>query len=59
MHECATLMGNNRVRHGCGGSGQEAYAARLNEGPQRFNFVVGVLRRCAAERVSVEQVVAR
>lgn len=50
LHVDAALAAYNRLRHDMGGTGVQAYAARLKEGARRFDSVARVIRMCAVER---------
>lgn len=50
LHLDAALAAYNRVSHNMGGTGLQAYAARLKEGARRFDAVARTLRLCAAAR---------
>lgn len=53
LHVDAALSAYNWLRHGMGGTGVQAYAARLKEGARRFDVVSRTLRECAAARAAL------
>lgn len=50
LHLDTEPMAYSRARHDMGGTGVQAYAARLNEEARRFGAVARTLRWCAAAR---------